>query len=262
MFIQTVRIVIPLVLLQFLTGCQSDDNDKLKSEIESLKQEISQLTKEVGKIEDEVKEMKDLAFNPPKKEPPTLPNQPNFTEDGTLPLLGSKDAKIAIIEFSDFQCPYCKRFTDSAFKQIKENYIDTGKVQYIARDFPLSFHAKAMGAAIAATCSLHQNSYWPMRDMLFSNVKDLGDELYQKAATDLSLNLEEFNKCMKDQSIANKVEQDLTLGKSLGIRGTPSFLIGRVENDQLVEPQIVVGAQRYAVFESLLEQLSNSDKAK
>ncbi len=101
-----------------------------------------------------------------------------------------------------------------------------------------------------------------MRDMLFSNVKDLGDELYQKAATDLSLNLEEFNKCMKDQSIANKVEQDLTLGKSLGIRGTPSFLIGRVENDQLVEPQIVVGAQRYAVFESLLEQLSNSDKAK
>ncbi|EHK6461264.1 thioredoxin domain-containing protein, partial [Vibrio parahaemolyticus] len=117
MFIQTVRIVIPLVLLQFLTGCQSDDNDKLKSEIESLKQEISQLTKEVGKIENEVKEMKDLAFNQPKKEPPTLPNQPNFTEDGTLPLLGSKDAKIAIIEFSDFQCPYCKRFTDSAFKQ-------------------------------------------------------------------------------------------------------------------------------------------------
>ncbi|EIE5877714.1 thioredoxin domain-containing protein, partial [Vibrio parahaemolyticus] len=128
--------------------------------------------------------------------------------------------------------------------------------------FPLSFHAKAMGAAIAATCSLQQNSYWPMRDMLFSNVKDLGGELYQKAATDLSLNLEEFNKCMKDQSIADKVEQDLTLGKSLGIRGTPSFLIGRVENDQLVEPQIVVGAQRYAVFESLLEQLSNSDKAK
>ncbi|NCG69458.1 DsbA family protein, partial [Vibrio parahaemolyticus] len=83
MFIQTVRIVIPLVLLQFLTGCQSDDNDKLKSEIESLKQEISQLTKEVGKIENEVKEMKNLAFNPPKKEPPTLPNQPNFTEDGT-----------------------------------------------------------------------------------------------------------------------------------------------------------------------------------
>ena len=78
MFIQAVRIVIPLVFLQLLTGCQSDEEDKLKSEIELLKQEIQQLTEEVGKIEDEVKEMKNLAFNPPRKEPPTLPNQPNF----------------------------------------------------------------------------------------------------------------------------------------------------------------------------------------
>ncbi|MFN1649031.1 thioredoxin domain-containing protein [Vibrio rotiferianus] len=260
MFIQIVRVTIPLMLLPLLIGCQSDESEKMKSEIESLKLEISQLTKEVGKLDNEVKEMKDLAFKPPKKERPTLPNQPNFTEDGTRPLLGNREAKIAIIEFSDFQCPYCKRFTDSTFKQIKSNYIDTGKVQYIARDFPLSFHSKAMGAAIAAACSLQQNAYWPMRGMLFSNIKDLGEEFYQKAASDLSLNLEEFNKCIKDQSIAKKVEQDLTLGKSLGIRGTPSFLIGRVENDQLVAPQILVGAQQYAVFESLLEQLSNSDK--
>ncbi|MCS0401179.1 DsbA family protein [Vibrio diabolicus] len=260
MFIQTVRFIIPLVLLQFLTGCQSDDNDNLKLEVELLKEEISELTKEMGEIQNEVKEIKDLAFNPPKKEPPTLPNQLNFSEGGTLPILGNKEAKIAIVEFSDFQCPYCKRFTDNAFKQIKENYIDNGKVQYIARDFPLSFHAKAKGAAIAAACSLKQNSYWTMREMLFNNAKDLGEELYQKAAIDLSLNIEEFNKCMEDQSIADKIEQDMTLGKSLGIRGTPTFLIGRVENDQLVEPQIVVGAQGYAVFESLLEGLSNSDK--
>lgn len=259
MFMQTVRIVIPLILLQLLTGCQSDEEDKLKSEIESLKQEIHQLTKEVGKIEDEVKEMKNLAFNPPRKEPPTLPNQPNFTEGGTLPFLGSKDAQIAIIEFSDFQCPYCKRFKESAFKQIKQNYIDTGKVQYITRDFPLNFHSNAKGAAIAATCSFQQNAYWPMRDVLFENMKNLGDEFYQKAAAELSLDLDDFGQCMKDKSIASKVERDLTLGRSLGIRGTPSFLIGRVENGQLLEPQIVVGAQRYVVFESIFEQLSNND---
>lgn len=250
-----VRLAAPFILLPLISGCQSEDTDQLKSEIESLKQEISQLSESVGKIESEVKDMKEMAFKPPKKEPLILPNQPNFTEDGNLPVLGRQDAKIAIIEFSDFQCPYCKRFTDNAFKQIKENFIDTGKVQYVARDFPLNFHPQAMPAAIAATCSFKQDSYWPMRDVLFSNPKQLGDDLYQKAATDLSLNMQEFADCLKDQSVADKVEGDLALGKSLGVRGTPSFIIGRVENGELIEPQIVVGAQRYPAFESILNEL-------
>ncbi len=250
-----VRLAAPFVLLPLISGCQSEDTDQLKSEIESLKQEISQLSESVGKIESEVKDMKELALKPPKKEPRVLPNQPNFTADGNLPVLGSQEAKIAIIEFSDFQCPYCKRFTDNAFKQIKENFIDTGKVQYVARDFPLNFHPQAMPAAIAATCSFKQDSYWPMRDVLFTNAKQLGDDLYQKAATDLSLNLEAFSNCLKDPAVADKVKDDLALGQSLGVRGTPSFLIGRVENGELVEPQIVVGAQRYPAFESLLNEL-------
>ncbi|WP_423840543.1 DsbA family protein [Vibrio mytili] len=262
MLARTIKIVAPLVLLQILSGCQSEDNDQLKSEVAALKQEVSKLSDDMGKIQTQLEDMKELAFKPPKKEPRVLPNQPNFTEDGTLPVLGSKDATIAIIEFSDFQCPYCKRFTDNAFKQIKENYIDTGKVQYVARDFPLNFHPQAMPAAIAATCSLKQDSYWPMRDVLFSNPKQLGDELYQKAATDLSLDMQAFADCLKDQSVADKVEGDLALGKSLGVRGTPSFLIGRVENGELIEPQIVVGAQRYPVFESILNDLEKGKEAK
>ncbi|MBR9789796.1 MAG: thioredoxin domain-containing protein [Vibrionaceae bacterium] len=252
------KIVVPLGLLPFIFGCE--DTAELKSEIESLRQEVTQLSQDMGKMETEVKEMKELALKPPKKEPRVLPNQPNFTEDGTLPVLGSGDAKIAIIEFSDFQCPYCKRFTDNAFKQIKENFIDTGKVQYVARDFPLNFHPHAMPAAIAATCSFKQNSYWQMRDLLFSNVKQLGDEFYQKAATDLSLDMQAFADCLKDQSVADKVAGDLALGKSLGVRGTPSFLIGRVENGELIEPQIVVGAQRYPAFESILNELEKEKK--
>ncbi|MDV6250098.1 DsbA family protein [Vibrio sp. EA2] len=252
------RFVVPLGLLPFIFGCE--DTAELKSEIESLRQEVSQLSKDMGEMQTEVKEMKELAFKPQKKQPRVIPNQPNFTEDGNLPVLGSKDAKVAIIEFSDFQCPYCKRFTDNTFKQIKENFIDTGKVQYVARDFPLNFHPQAMPAAIAATCSFKQDSYWPMRDMLFTNIKQLGDEFYQKAATDLSLDMQAFADCLKDQSVASKVEEDLALGKSLGVRGTPSFLVGRVENGELIAPQILVGAQRYPVFESLLNKLGKEKK--
>lgn len=255
-----VKLAFSLFVLQLILGCQSEENEQLKSELASLKQEITQLTENVGKIENEVRAMKELALKPPKKEPKILPNQPNFTDDGNVPILGSKDAKIAIVEFSDFQCPYCKRYMDSAFKQIKENFIDTGKVQYIARDFPLNFHPQAMPAAIAAVCSFKQDSYWPMRDMLFTNIQQLSDELYQKAATDLSLNMETFSDCLKDPAVANKVEEDLALGKSLGVRGTPSFLVGYVENGELIEPQIVVGAQRYTVFESLLEELESNAK--
>ncbi|MGY0614485.1 thioredoxin domain-containing protein [Vibrio sp. FJH11] len=254
------KLAVPVVLLPLISGCQSEDTEQLKAEIASLKQEIRQLSENVGKIETEVKDMKELAFKPPKKEPVILPNQPNFTDDGNLPMLGSKEAKIAIIEFSDFQCPYCKRFTDDAFKQIKENFIDTGKVQYVARDFPLNFHPQAMPAAIAATCSLKQDSYWPMRDMLFNNVKQLGDEFYQKAATDLSLNMDAFSNCLKDPAVADKIKEDMALGQSLGVRGTPSFLIGRVENGELIEPQIVVGAQRYPAFESVLNELGKEKK--
>lgn len=260
MFIHMARLVISLVLLQAISGCESGETEQLKSEIESLKQEIGQLSQEVGDIGDKVSEIHDLAFKKQKKQPRILPDQPNFSEGGNLPILGSSDAKIAIIEFSDFQCPFCKRFADFTFKDLKKNYIDTGRVQYVARDFPLDFHPEAVPAAVAAKCSFKQNSYWPMRDMLFSNVQQLGNELYQKSATDLSLNMDAFADCLKDQSVADKVAQDLALGQSLGIRGTPTFLIGRVENDLLIEPQIVVGAQQYPVFESLINELEKSEE--
>ncbi|WP_428772575.1 DsbA family protein [Vibrio sp.] len=159
-----------LAVLSFVVGCQSEDDDKMRSEIDGLKQQITQLTKEVNKIGEQVEKINKLAGKPPTK---TLPNQVNFDQNGQIPSLGSNEAKIAIIEFSDFQCPYCKRFSDNTFNQIKEHYIDTGKVRYIARDFPLKFHPQAKGAAIAAMCSFQQQAYWPMRMKLFSNVKQL-----------------------------------------------------------------------------------------
>ncbi|WP_231113062.1 DsbA family protein [Vibrio natriegens] len=253
------RLAAPFVLLPLISGCQSEDTDQLKSEIESLRQEVSQLSQEVGDIGGKISEIHDLAFKKPKKEPKILPDQPDFNEGGSLPVLGSSDAKIAIIEFSDFQCPYCKSFADFTFKELKKNFIDTGKVQYVPRDYPLDFHPQAEGAAIAAACSSQQKSYWPMRDMLFSNVKQLGDDFYHKAATDLSLDLQAFSDCLKDPTVAEKVKEDLSLGQSLGVRGTPSFLIGRVENNLLIEPQIVVGAQQYSVFESIINELEKEN---
>lgn len=96
------------------------------------------------------------------------------------PRMGSKDAKLAVIEYSDFQCPFCDRYTKNTFPRIKENYIDTEKVQYVARDFPLSFHRQAKSAAIAANCAGYQGKYWEMHGMLFKHRNDLKRDLYAK----------------------------------------------------------------------------------
>lgn len=251
------KMVASLSVLLFVFGCQPKQDEQMKSDMEQLKQQITQLTEDVKKINDNVEKIDKVVFKPKYQ---TLPNQDNVFSDEKTPSLGSSDAKIAIVEFSDFQCPYCKRFSDNTFDQLKTNYIDTGKVKYIARDFPLSFHPQAKGAAVAALCSFQQDAYWPMRALLFNNVKQLGNELYQQSASELELDKEKFDNCLSDQDVMKKVEQDMALGSSLGVRGTPSFLVGKVENGQLIEPQLVVGAQQYAVFAELLDSLDDTDK--
>ncbi|ABZ77058.1 DSBA oxidoreductase [Shewanella halifaxensis HAW-EB4] len=254
---------LPLALLLtplLLTGCQPQNNAELQKEMASLKQEITQLKKEMSTIGGQVNDIHTIAMRSQKPQYKTLPTQSNYGEDGKLPLQGDATAQLAIIEFSDYQCPYCKRFIDQTFTKLKSNYIDTGKVQYLTRDFPLNFHPKAKGAAIAANCSLQQDAYWPMRDSLFKNMKQLDDELYQQIASNLSLDMTKFNACLADEQMLNKVQQDVAYGSSLGIRGTPSFVIGRVENGQLISPKLIVGAQSYQTFARLLDELLANPK--
>lgn len=250
------RLSIALMLTPlFITGCQPQNDAELQQEITSLKQEITQLKSDMVTIGSQVKDIHTIAMRSQKPQYKTLPTQANFTGDGKLPSLGDATAQLAIIEFSDYQCPYCKRFIDQTFTKLKSNYIDTGKVQYLTRDFPLNFHPKAKGAAIAANCSLQQNAYWPMRDSLFKNMQQLDDALYQQTASNLSLDMTKFADCLLDETVSSKVQQDVAYGSSLGIRGTPSFVIGQVVNGQLISPKLVVGAQSYQTFALLIDEL-------
>ncbi len=252
-----------LVTSVIIAGCQPQSSESLQGDIASLKQEITQLKKELSLIGSQVNDIHTIAMSSQKPQFKTLPTQANFNSNSSLPSLGANDAPIAIIEFSDYQCPYCKRFIDQTFSQIKSRYIDTDTVQYLTRDFPLGFHPKAKGAAIAANCSLQQDAYWQMRTSLFANMKQLSRELYLKSAAELSLDMNKFNDCLNDNAIAVKIQQDVAYGSSLGIRGTPSFVIGRVENGQLISPKLVVGAQSYEtlalLIDSLLDKTSTED---
>jgi protein-disulfide isomerase len=169
---------------------------------------------------------------------------------------GSEDAPVTIVEFSDYQCPFCRRWFNESLPEIQENYIDTGKVRFLYRDFPLSFHPMAVPFAEAARCAGDQEKYWEMHDKIFEEQDKFGsgtitsitlDDIKQWAE-DLGLNTEEFNSCLDSGKYKQAIQDDFTAGSNLGVSGTPTFFING---------QKIVGAQPYSTFEQLIESFLN-----
>jgi len=166
--------------------------------------------------------------------------------------LGNRKARVAIVEFSDFQCPFCGRFHDDAFKEIRKNFVDTGKVLFVYKDFPLSFHEHAMDAALAARCAGEQGKYWKMHDLLFRNQRDLSniEVLAKKAGLDMG----SYEKCVKSGKQKAAVKANMDEARKVGVRGTPYFVIGEVKDGKL-NGVVVPGAAPYAVFRDKLNSV-------
>ena len=169
-------------------------------------------------------------------------------DGASLEYLGSADAPVTIVEFSDFQCPYCAKFYFETFGQLHEKYIKSGKVKFAYRHFPLSFHENAQKAAEASECAREQNKFWEYADKLFANQKSLGTESLKKYAAELGLDAKKFNECLDSGKAAPLVQADLSDGLEMGVSGTPAFLI----NEKLIS-----GAQPFSAFETVIEQELN-----
>jgi protein-disulfide isomerase len=170
------------------------------------------------------------------------------------PHLGSPQAVIGIVEFSDYQCPYCRGFHQELFPQLKQKYIDTGLVQFIHKDLPLTrIHAQAMPAALAAVCAGQQGRFWQMHDALFESA--LAPALYPQLAQRLGLDAAKFAACLRDPASAQGILRDMDEARRLGINATPSFLIGRIEGERLVVAGVARGAPSLEVFGREIEAL-------
>jgi len=165
---------------------------------------------------------------------------------------GDEKAPVTIIEFTDYQCPYCGRYVKETYPQIVKNYIETGKVRYVLRDFPLGGHAQAAGAANAAECVREQGGdamYWEYHDVLFTNQSDLSVEKLKEHAADLDIDQEKFASCVDEKKFEKEVSADFNAGVEAGVRGTPAFFINGMP---------LSGAQPYQSFVDVIEQaLSN-----
>jgi len=157
---------------------------------------------------------------------------------------GETDAPVTIIEFSDYECPYCARFFDQTYEQIDKEYIQTGKVKLVFRDYPLKFHKNAQKAAEAAECAGEQDKYYQMHDKLFDEGVTGGVSSYKKFADEIGLDTTKFNSCLDNGDMAQEVKNDMSDGIAAGVTGTPGFLI----NGKLVS-----GAQPFSVFKQIIE---------
>ncbi len=166
--------------------------------------------------------------------------------DGS-PTKGNKNAKVVMVEFTDYECPFCSKFYSESYKQIVKDYVDTGKVLYVAKDFPLNFHQQAQKAAESARCIRDQKAdtgYFRMHDKLFENQQSLSEANYKIWARELGADGKKFDECLTSGKFADEVKADLAYGQQIGISGTPGFF---------VNGKLVSGAQPYSVFKQLID---------
>lgn len=178
-------------------------------------------------------------------------------------VLGDPDAPITMIEFSDYECPFCKRYFDQTYPELKKNYIDTGKVKLVFRDLPLSFHDPlATKQAIAANCAKEQAGdagYYKMHDAIFTKTTSNGsgmtvDDLYT-LASEQGLNAGNFKSCLDTDKYKDEVSKDLADAGAVGADGTPTFFIGKSDDSGTIEGTRLVGAQPYTAFSTIIDGL-------
>jgi protein-disulfide isomerase len=192
----------------------------------------------------------------PQPQQPQAPPQPATGKVTNLKgyVMGRPDAPLTMVEFTDLQCPFCRQFAITSFEEIKKNWIDTGKLRYISRDFPLDFHAQAMPAARAARCAGEQGKFWELRMALMKNANLLTADYIAKTAAGLKLEPNAFAACAASTKYDAEIQAEMQEGAKLGVAGTPTFVLGRT-TATAVEGPMVVGALPYAQFDAKLKEL-------
>jgi protein-disulfide isomerase len=225
----------PSVALAQLTEKQGD---AIVNELRQIRQALEKLQQGVG---------------PPAAVRAAAPTRAKVSTKGR-PALGSDNAPVTVVEFADYQCPFCKSFFSTTLPSLKKEYIDTGKVRLVMKDLPLPMHSSARPAALAAQCATEQGKFWAMYDSLFKENGQLKDENLKTYAKDIGLDADRFDDCLRSNRYDGTISAEVTEANGQGITGTPTFVVGLTTGD-VVEGDILSGAQPIEAFRSKIEAL-------
>jgi protein-disulfide isomerase len=250
-----------LVLLGFLTACtgqaQSQSNDDLKKDVQALKEGQQAIQKDLQ----EIKRL--LAARPTAAAPTEQALNAIISVDG-VPFKGDKNAKLTLVEFSEFQCPFCGRHVRETYPQLDKDYVQTGKVKYFFRDLPLeSIHKNAFKASEAARCAGEQNKFWEMHDRLFANQNSLEPAMLTAHAQAVGVDTTKFQACLDSGKYVAEIRKGMAEANKYGITGTPTSVIGLTQpNDKTIKVvKVIRGAQSIAAFKEALDSLYNEKPA-
>ncbi|TAK60986.1 thioredoxin domain-containing protein [Methylobacter sp.] len=214
--------------------------DEIFLQMSEMRKEIQQLQQKVAGLEQKLTDAQ------PKLTPIPLTGLEKMT-------LGKQEAAIAILEFSDYECPYCGKHYKNVLPKLRERYIDKGTVKYVMKDFPLEFHAHAKKASLSVRCAGEQGQYWAMHNAIFDVHGQVTDQLIDDLIKKLKLNSQAFKQCQENPAQLASIEKDMALGASLGVNGTPAFLVGRVKDNQLVNYKRLDGVQSFETFVGIID---------
>lgn len=168
--------------------------------------------------------------------------------------MGSPTAPVTLVEFTDYQCPFCRKFETDDWAKLKKDYIDTGKVRFVHRDLPLDFHPNAEPAAEAAHCAGQQKKFWEMHDALVQDpTADLSQQAILSDAQKIGLDSASFKACIDSRPFAESIKKDAADANTIGVSGTPSFVIGKTGSDK-IDGVRIIGVVPYEVFDKTIAQ--------
>lgn len=191
------------------------------------------------------------------KPTPALSNVDFTVTLGDAPSRGNDKARAVFLEYSDFQCPYCARYVRDSLPKILQEYVDTGKVRYVFKQFPLEgIHPNAMGAAIVASCAAKRGKFWEIHDEFFANQNALDMPSLMSAAGRFGLSDPAFTTCVEGQEPSSAIQAGREEAVAVGFTGTPGFLVGTVGPDGMVHAtRRLYGANPYSLFQSAINDV-------
>jgi len=254
--------VVLAIGLGALAWAQTPPAPTTEQQLEELRRQMQALMAAQVAIQKQLDEIRALlkAQQPQARPapPPAATDIEAVVETAGAPAKGSASAKLTVIEFSDYECPFCARYTNDTLGTLTREYIDTGKVRYVFRNFPLeSIHPRAFRAGVAALCAGAQGRYWEMHDRLFANQRALDAASLVAHGRAIGLDMRAYEQCLAADATAARVRQDQTDGGRAGVGSTPSFLLGlTTPGDSKVQAvRMIRGAHPYTVFKSEIDKL-------
>ncbi len=245
-----------------ITQGQADD---ILTELKQIRRLLQRMEQQRGvPVAQPLQQTSPESVLPPRhQEPPQRKGRPVTArvsiED--RPALGESDAPVTMVEFVDYECPFCRLFFQGTYTELKREYIDSGKLRLVVKDLPLGFHQHAREAAQAAHCAGEQGGYWPMHDKLFGGTAGLNQGALIAYGEQLGLDGATFRECLDSDRHLAQIETDIAESRAAGIPGTPAFVIGRSAGGT-VEGAHIRGALPFRVFQDHIEHLLEEQETK